>query len=443
MSDALNLMADLIARARAAGADAADAVLVAGTSLSVQRRLGQTEHLERAEGRDLGLRVFVGRRAAIVSSTAVDPAGFSALAERAVAMAQVVPEDPFAGLADEAGPVPGLDLDLDDAAEPDAAALIAAANTAEQAALAVPGVTNSEGGSAGYSRTEVVLVTSAGFAGRTTRTGHSVSATALAGSGTGMQRDYDYSSAVHLADLESAAQIGHTAGERAVARLNPTRPRTGRLPVVFDPRVASSLLGHLAGGINGAGVARGTSFLKDSMGQRIFPAGITIIDDPHRRRGLRSRLFDGEGVAGQKRELVADGILTTWLLDSRSARQLGLKSTGHAGRGTGGPPSPGPTNLYLAPGTLSPAELMADIKEGLYVTEMIGMGVNGVTGDYSRGAAGFMIRDGALAEPVSEVTIAGNVMEMLLHLTPADDLEFRRGTDSPTVRVEGLTMAGG
>jgi len=441
-ADALDLIGDLIARARAAGADAADAVLIAGTSLSVQRRMGQTEQLERSEGRDVGLRVFVGRRSAIVSSTAVDPAGFAALAERAVDMARVVPEDPHGGLADEAGPVPALDLDLVDAAEPDAAHLIAAANAAEEAAMAVAGVTNSEGGSAGYSRTEVVLVTSAGFAGRTVRTGHSISATALAGSGTAMQRDYDYSSAVHLADLEDAAAIGRSAGERAVARMNPTRPKTTKLPVVFDPRVASSLLGHLAGAINGAGVARGTSFLKDSMGQRLFPAGITIIDDPHRHRGLRSRLFDGEGVPGQRRELVADGILTTWLLDSRSARQLGLKSTGHAGRGTGGPPSPGPTNLYLAPGSLSPAALMADIKEGLYVTEMIGMGVNGVTGDYSRGAAGFMIRDGKLAEPVAEITIAGTLQAMFAGLAAANDLKLRRGVDAPTLRVTEMTLAG-
>jgi len=441
-TDALTLMADLIARARAAGADAADAVLIAGTSLSVQRRLGHTEQLERADGRDVGLRVFVGQRAAIVSSTAVDPAGFSALAERAVAMARVVPDDPYGGLADEAGPPPALDLDLEDAAEPDAAALIAAANTAEEAAMAVHGVTNSEGGSAGYSRTEVVLVTSAGFTGRTVRTSHSISATALAGAGTGMQRDYDWTSAVHLADLENAATIGRNAGERAVRRLNPTRPATARLPVVFDPRVAASLLGHLAGAINGAGVARGTSFLKDSLGQRIFAPGITIIDDPHRRRGLRSRLFDGEGVAGQRRELVVDGILTTWLLDSRSARQLGLKSTGHAGRGTGGPPSPGPTNLYFAPGSLTPAELMADIKEGLYVTEMIGMGVNGVTGDYSRGAAGFMIRNGALAEPVAEITIAGRLQDMFLGLAAANDLTLRRGMDAPTLRITEMTLAG-
>jgi PmbA protein len=438
----LDLLSDLIARARQAGADAADAVLVAGTSLSVQRRLGQTEHLERSESRDLGLRVFVGRRAAIVSSTAVDPAGFARLAERAVAMAKVVPEDPYAGLAAEAAPADAGDLDLDDPAEPDAAALIARAATAEEAALAVPGVTNSEGAEAGYGRAEIVLVTSAGFAGRFARTSHSVSASAIAGQGTGMQRDYDYSTAVHLGDLEDAAGIGRTAGEKAVARLNPARPKTAKLPVLYDPRVAGGLIGHLAGAINGASVARGTTFLKDKLGQAIFPPGIAVVDDPRRRRGLRSRPFDGEGVPTVSRLIIDDGVLTTWLLDSRSARQLGMTTTGHASRGTSGPPSPGPTNLYLRAGALTPAELMADIKEGLYVTELIGMGVNYVNGDYSRGAAGFMIRDGRLAEAVAEITIAGTLPEIFSHMTPADDLRFRRGTDSPTVRVEGMTIAG-
>jgi PmbA protein len=438
----LDLLADLLARAAAAGADAADAVLVAGTSLSVQRRLGQTEHLERSEGRDLGLRVFVGKRVAIVSSTAADPAGFSLLAERAVAMAKVVPEDPFAGLAAEAAPPDAGDLELDDPAEPDTAALIARAATAEEAALAVPGVTNSEGAEAGYGRAEIVLVTSAGFAGRYVRSSHSVSASALAGQGTDMQRDYDYSTAVHLNDLEDAIGIGRTAGEKAVARLNPTRPKTAKMPVVYDPRVAGGLIGHLTGAINGASVARGTTFLKDKLGQAIFAPGITIVDEPRRRRGLRSRPFDGEGVPTTTRLIVDKGVLTTWLLDSRSARQLGMKTTGHASRGTGGPPSPGPTNIFLSAGELSPTELMADIKEGLYLTELIGMGVNGITGDYSRGAAGFMIRDGQLAEPVAEITIAGTLQEIFLHMTPANDLRFRRGTDAPTVRVEGLTVAG-
>ena len=438
----LDLLADLIARARAAGADAADAVLVGGTSLSVQRRLGKTEHLERSEARDVGLRVFVGRRSAIVSSTAVDPAGFSALAERAVAMARVVPEDPYSGLADEARFVDAGPLDLYDGAEPAAEDLIARAAAAEEAALAVPGVTNSEGAEAGFGLAEVLLVTSAGFAGQYRRSSHSISVTALAGTGTGMQRDYDYSSAVYLADLEDAAGLGHAAGEKAVARLNPTRPATKKLPVVYDPRVASSLLGHLTGAINGASVARGTTFLRDKLGQRLFAPGVEVVDDPLRVRGLRSRPFDGEGVPTAERLLIEDGVLTTWLLDTRSARQLGLRTTGNAQRGTGGPPGPGSSNLFLRPGALTPAELMSDIVEGIYVTELIGMGVNGITGDYSRGAAGFMIRNGALAEPVAEVTVAGHLLEMFAHLIPANDLRFRRGTDAPTIRVEGMTLAG-
>ena len=442
MSDYLNLLSDLIAKAKAAGADAADAVLAAGTSLSVSRRLGQTEHIERAEGRDLGLRVFVGQRAAMVSSSSVDPAGFQALVDRAVAMARVIPEDKYAGLADTMRP-PELDnLDLDDPSEPSAEALIERASRAEEAALAVAGVNNSEGADAGFSRSEVVLVTSAGFAGRRTGTGHSVSATALAGSGTDMQRDYDYHSVNHLADLDDPTAIGRSAGERAIRRLNPMRPKTAKLPVVFDPRVSGGLVGHLTGAINGASVARGTTFLKDKMGQRIFAPGVFIHDDPRRVRGPRSKMFDGEGTPTQARALIEDGILTTWLLDSRSARQLGLVSTGHAARGTGGPPSPSATNLYMAAGKMTPGELMADIKLGLYVVELIGMGVNGLTGDYSRGAAGFMIRDGMLAEPVAEITIAGHLNDMFACLTPANDLRFRRGTDSPTVRVEGMTMAG-
>ena len=320
MNDPVALLGDLIARARAAGADLADAVLVSGTSLSVQRRQGHTEQLERSESRDLGLRVFVGRRQAIVASTTVDPAGFARLAERAVAMARLVPEDPFGGLADEMQAPPDTpDLDIEDAAEPPVEALIARADAAEGTALAVHGITNSEGADAGYGRTQVSLATSAGFAGSYVRTSHSTSVTALAGEGTGMERDYDYSGAVHLADLDDPVKLGQTAADRALARLNPTRPKTARIPVVFDPRVASSLLGHLMGAVNGAGVARGTSFLKDKLGQRIFPPGIVIRDDPRRRRGLRSRPFDAEGVPTQALDIIADGILTSWVLDSRSA----------------------------------------------------------------------------------------------------------------------------
>jgi PmbA protein len=443
MTDYLSLVSDLIRQARAAGADAADAVLVNGTSLSVASRQGKIEHLERSEGRDLGLRVFVGKRAAIVSSTSLDPAGFASLVERAVAMAKVVPEDPFTGLAETWAPPDTMNLDMADPAEPAPDVLAARAAAAEEAAFSVHGVTNSEGAEAGYGRNEIVLVTSAGFAGHRVGTSHSISATALAGAGTEMQRDYDYHSTVYFADLDDPVKIGKSAGERAIARLNPTRPKTAKIPVLFDPRVAGSLLGHLSGAINGAGVARGTSFLKEKLGQQIFAAGINIHEDPRRVRGLRSRVFDGEGTPTQARALIKDGVLTTWLLDSRSARQLGMTSTGNASRGTSGPPSPSSSNLYLAAGPMTPQALMADIKEGLYITEMIGMGVNGVTGDYSRGAAGFMIRDGALAESAAEVTVAGNLMEMFANMVAASDLVFRRGTDSPTVRIDGLTMAGG
>lgn len=439
----LEALADLLRAARAAGADAADAVLVRGGSVSVQRRLGRLEHVERAEARDLGLRVFIGRRSAIVSASTLDPAGFAELAARAIAMARVVPEDPFAGLAERpAPPAEAAPLDLLDAAEPAMETLIARAAAAEEAALAVPGVTNSEGAEASYGRSEIALVTSAGFAGTYARSSHGVSVTALAGSGTAMERDYDFSSAVHAGDLDDPAMLGRTAGERAVARLNPRRPKTARLPVVYDPRVAGSLLGHFASAINGASIARGTSFLKDRLGQAVFAAGITIHDDPRRKRGLRSRPFDGEGLPTAPATLVENGVLRSWLLDLRSARQLGLVSTGHAARGTSGPPGPAPSNLYLAPGAASPAALMADIREGLYVTELIGMGINGLTGDYSRGASGFMIRDGALAEPVAEITVAGNLIEMFSHLRAANDLRFRRGTDAPTLRVEGMTLAG-
>jgi PmbA protein len=433
----LDLLSALLDHARAAGADTAEAAVSGSTSVSVSRRLGQTEHLERSERRGLELTVFIGKRSASVSTTELSPSGFAALAERAVAMAKVVPEDPYGGLADEASPVDAAPLELADHAEPNVDALTVRAATAEDAARAVHGVTNSEGGEAGYSRFEFLLATTAGFAGGYARTSHSVSATALAGEGTGMQRDYDYHSATFLADLEDAAAIGRRAGEQAVARLNPRRPATAKLPVLFDPRVAGGLIGHLAGAISGAGVARGTSFLKDSLGERIYAAGIYIYDEPRRLRGARSKPFDAEGVPTANSTLIEDGVLTTWLLDSRSARQLGLKTNGHSNGG-----SPGLSNAYLAPGKHSPAELMADVVEGIYVTELLGMGVNGLTGDYSRGAAGFMIRNGALAEPVAEITIAGNLKQMFLNLTPANDLRFRRAVDSPTVRIDGMTVAG-
>ena len=304
------------------------------------------------------------------------------------------------------------------------------------------GVTNSEGGGASFSRSAIALATSTGFYGRYAGTSHGIGVAVLAGEGTGMERDYDHASARHAGDLRNAEEIGRTAGEKAVKRLNPRSMKSQTVPVVFHPDEAAGLLGHFAGAISGIAIARGVSFLKDRMGQAIFRSGLNIIDDPHRPRGLRSKPFDGEGVANQRRALIEDGVLTTWLLDCASARQLGLATTGHAARGTGGPPSPSSTNLYLEAGKLPVKDLIADIKQGFYVTELMGMGVNSVTGDYSRGAAGFWIENGEIAFPVSEVTIAGNLKDMFANLTPASDLEFRHGTNAPTVRIEGMTLAG-
>jgi PmbA protein len=439
----LDLLADLLGRAKAAGADAADALFAEGASVSLAQRLGAPEKLERAEGSDLGLRVLVGKRQAIVSSTDFRPAALSELVERAVAMARAVPEDPYCGIADPdqlATRFPALDTV--DETEPPAALLIERAKLAEEAALAVPGVTNSEGAEASWSRSRIALAASNGFAGQHEVTRHSITAVVLAGDGTAMERDYDYSTTVHAADLEDPVTIGRRAGERTVRRLAPRKVATARVPIVFDPRASGGMLRHLAGAITGPAIARGTSFLKDKLGQQIFPQAITVIDDPLRPRGLRSRPFDGEGLAPVRRAIIENGVLTTWLLDLRSARQLGLASTGHASRGTSSPPSPGPTNLYFEPGTVSPSALMADIKGGLYVTEMMGMGVNGVTGDYSRGAAGFWIENGELTFPVSEITIAGNLKDMFLNISLADDLEFRTGVDAPTLRIDGMTIAG-
>lgn len=442
-SDVLNLLEDLIRKAKGAGADAADAVLFDSASLSLSQRLGKTEKLERSESGDLGLRVFVGKRQAIVSSTDRSAKALDELVERAVAMARVVPEDPFTGLADPdqlARDFP--DLDVLDLSEPTAEILIERARIAEETALAIDGVTNSEGADAGWSRSTIAIAASNGFKGSYGVSRQSLSVSVLAGTGTGMERDYDYDSKVYGSDLRDPAAIGREAGERAVRRLNPRRVKSCKVPVVFDPRVSRGILGHLTGAISGPSIARGTSFLKDKMGQQIFAAGITIVDDPHVKRGLRSRPFDAEGIATSRRNLIEDGRLTTWLLDLRSSRQLGLSTTGHAARGTSGPPGPAPANVYMAPGTKTRDALLAEIKDGFYVTDLMGMGVNGVTGDYSRGASGFWIENGEIAYPVNELTIAGNLKDMFLNMEPASDLELRFGMDAPTVRIDGLTIAG-
>jgi len=433
----------LVAAARRAGADQADAIAVRSVSLSVDVRDGAVEESQRSESDDLGLRVLVGRKQAVVSTNDLKGDGFAELAERAVAMARAAPEDRFAGLAEAnllAREFPALDLLDPDM--PGVDVLERRARLAEEAALAVPGVSKSGGASASAGIGGMVLVTSHGFHGSTIGSRHAIAMSAIAGEGTGMETDYDYSSTLHAADLDAAEQIGRSAGERAVRRLNPRKVATRRVPVVFDWRVANSLVGHLAGAANGSAVARKTSFLRDRLGQPIFAPDIDIIDDPLRPRGQRSRPFDAEGVAQRRRTIVERGVLKSWFLDSATARELDLATTGHAQRGVSSTPSPGPTNLHLAAGKKTPQELIAEIKEGFFVTSLIGMGVNLVTGDYSRGASGFWIENGEVTYPVSEVTIAGHLSDMYKSLTPANDLSFRFGTNAPTVRVEGLTVAG-
>ncbi len=436
--------ADLVARALKAGADAADAIYVADASTGVQVRLGTLEDVQRSEGEEIGLRVFVGQQSASASSSDLSVDAMEKLAERAVAMAGQAPEDAYAGLAPQDRLMTGApaNFDIDDGGEVSPQDLRDRATRAEDAARAVAGVTNSEGGSASAGRALVGLATSGGFAGSYSGSSHGVSASVLAGEGSDMQRDYSWHSTRHLADLDDAATIGREAGERAVARLNPVRLKSGPMPVLFDPRVAGSIIGHLIGAITGSAIARKTSFLLDAMDTDVFGPGITIVDDPHRLRGLRSKPFDGEGLPTQRRAIIEKGRLTTWLLDSASARQLGLQPTGHASRGVSGPPGAGATNLHMEAGSASPADLMADIKEGFYVTDLIGHGVNGLTGDYSRGASGFVIRNGQIEGAVAEVTIAGNLKEMFRTLTPANDLDFRHGTNAPTLRLEGMTLAG-
>jgi len=430
----------LVDAAKAAGADAADAVAVRGRSTSVSVRLGKVESTNAAEGDDVSLRVFVGQRVASVSATtASDP---RALAERAVAMARVSPEDPYQGLADSALLAKAVhDLDLYDPTEVSADRLREDALAAEEAAMAVKGVTNSSGSGASAGLGGLVLATSHGFLGQYVGSRFSRSASVIAGEGTGMERDYDYSSRLHFADLDTPETIGRSAGERAVRRLNPRKAKTGDVTVVFDPRVARGIAGHLAGAINGASVARKTSFLRDMMGKQVASAAITVIDEPARNRGQASRPFDGEGVGGETLTMVDKGVLNHWFLSTSAARELGLITNGRGSRG-GSSVSPTSTNLSIEPGTETPEALTGALKSGFYVTEVFGQGVNMVTGEYSRGASGFWIENGVLTYPVSEVTIASNLKDMFLRMVPANDLDRNYGTAAPTLLIEGMTLAG-
>ena len=441
--DARVIAEKLVERGVAAGATAADALYVGQRSSGVQVRLGEIENVSRSEGEEIGLRLFDGARSATVASSDLSDEALGVLVERCLAMAREALEDPFAGLApdDLLERRPPSALDSEDLSDPDPAELRARALEAEGAALGIDGVTNSSGAGASASATTMALATSAKFSGAYRVSGHGCSAAVIAGEGATMQRDHAWHSARHLEDLEGASAIGRRAGKRAVARLKPSRPKPGRYPVIFDPRVSASLLGHFSGAISGSSIARKTSFLQGRLGQAVFSGGVTIVDDPLRPRGLRSRPFDGEGVRVARVELVSDGVLDSWIAESASARQLGIAPTGHAARGAGGAPGASPSNLYMAAGKRGREELLAAFPEAVLIVELIGHGVNGVTGDYSRGAVGFMVRDGAIAEPVAEITIAANLVDMFATLEPASDLEFRRGIDAPTILIPEMTVA--
>ncbi len=443
MEESLTNAQEAVKAAKLAGADAADALCYASASLSVSCRLGKPEGIERSESNGIGLRVFVGQRSAAVSSSDMSKDALREMAQRAVAMARLAPEDPFSELAQEALLAKETpDLQMYDPVEPDAAAMQRSCALSEEVARGMQGITNSEGADASWGSSGFALATSNGFARGYNSTQHSLSVSVLAGEGTAMERDYDYSSTRFAADLRSAESIGRDAANKALARLNPRKVSTQQVPVIFDPRVSRRLMGSFTSAINGSSIARGTSFLKDAMHRQVFSDAITIMDDPHRLRGLGSRPFDGEGLPTRACELVKGGVLLTWLLDIRSARKLGLAPTGHASRGIGSPPSPSTSNCYIQPGTQSPAALMKDIRNGFYVTDLIGMGVNLVTGDYSQGASGFWIENGERSYPVSEVTIAGRLQDMFRNMTPADDLKFEYASNAPTLRVEGMMVAG-
>ena len=430
--------------ARKAGADAADVLVTGGESVEVDVREGQVEHVEQADDASLGLRVLVGQRQAVVSLGDPQHADFAEVADRAVAMARAAPKDPYIGLAapeEVADDWPDLDLACHHL--PDIEALTARALAAEEAALAVSGVRKSVGAGASASRAVVYLAASNGFGGGYARTGVGLSAAVIAGEGADMQRDYAYDSKTHDEDLRRPEDVGREAGERAVKRLHPQKPESlANACVIFEQRIAGSIAGHLASAINGRAIARGASFLKDHMDDRIMGPEVQVLDDAHMRRGPASKPFDGEGLPTTVLEVVVDGYLREWILDLASARQLGLASNARAARSLAEPPAPAPTNFNIMNGTQTAAELIGHVKRGVLVTELIGMGVNLITGDYSRGASGFWIENGEIAHPVSEMTIAGNLKDMFLHLTPADDLRIVGAKNAPTLLVEGMTIAG-
>lgn len=445
MRDLEQLAERLVAAGLAAGADAADAIATQSAELGIGTRDGALEEAERSESLDIGLRVFLGQRQACVSASDARDETLTVMAERAVAMAREAPEDPFCGLlnaAERGVPVPAADLALEDAAAPPSPdALEAMALAAEGAARSVAGVAQVDRAQASWQRSGVALATSAGFLGSYGRTTHAVSVSAIAGQGTGMESDYDHATRRRASDLPDPAGVGRSAGERAVARLGARKPPKGPVPVVFDRRVASSLVGHLLAAANGTAVARGASWLKDRMDSPVLPGWASLIEEPLRPGGAASRPFDGEGVACRTAPIVEDGTLRRWLLDAATARKLGLATTGNARRGVSAPPSPGAGNVVLRGGQGTRADLIAGMERGLVVTALLGSSVNPTTGAYSRGAAGFWVEDGAIAYPVSEATIAGSLPQMLLSLIAADDADPHLAAVVPSLRVDGLVVA--
>ena len=441
-----DLAAALLDHAKKNGADAADAMVVDGTSVSIDVRDGALEQAERSEAIDLGLRVFVGQRQAVVSSSDASPATLATMAERAVAMAKEAPEDPHAGLADPSQIATTWDVDalelMDHAEPPSPQSLQDAALAGEAAARSVAGVTQVQQASAAYGARRFHLAATNGFSGGYARTdiGHSV--VAIAGTGTGMERDYSGDSRIFRTDLRSPEEIGVEAGERAIGRLDARKPPTGTYPVLFDERISGSLIGHILSAINGNSIARGASWLRDAMNTQILPSGLSLIEDPLRPRAAGSRPFDGEGLATQERALVEDGVLAGWVLDLATARKLGLASTGNAARGTSAPPSPASWNVALTQGDASREDLLKDMGTGLLVTSMIGSTINPNTGDYSRGAAGYWVENGAIAYPVNECTVAGNLKEMCRNLVPANDARPWVSRVVPSLLVPGMTLAG-
>ena len=441
------LTKDILAAARAAGAESADAVAAHGSSINIDVRGGVLEQAERAEGIDLGLRVMIGQRQASVSSSDTRPETLTILAERAVAMAREAPEDPYIGLADPDQLASGWDvgaLELcDPAPEPAPRTLEDMARRAEAAALAVKGVAQVQTSSAAYESSQMHFATSAGFSGGYARTQTHLGCVAIGGTGTGMERDHDGDARVFAADLRDPAEIGTVAGQRTVERLGARKPPTGAFPVLFDERISTSLIGHLLAACNGASVARGASWLRDCLGDQVLPAGLSLLEDPHRPRIHSSRQFDGEGLPTAPRVIVADGILQGWTLDLASARKLGMQSSANARRGISSPPSPGNWAVSLTQGTQSREDLIGAMGTGLLVTSMIGSTINPNTGDYSRGASGFWVENGQIAYPVNECTIAGSLPDFLLRMTPANDARTYLTNVVPSLLVEGLTLAGG